>query len=111
MSGVTGIQGARSYSASQAMRRDIALRKEVLIWIISTEDGPVVTVDAEEVMFAVRSIQSRSDSSKSHARRVIQVRQLLLKYAAKAAESVANARGMSADLVKAITAEILGVRA
>ncbi len=96
---------------SKTARLNIALMQGLLNKLMFTEDGEIATLSAEEALMLSKSIQALTSASKADAQRVIQVRQQTLKDAAKAAESVANARGMSADLVKAITAEILGVRA
>ena len=68
-----------------------------------------VTLDPEQVMFLSKSLGELARAQKTDTDRMLRLRQELAKDAAKAAETVGKAKGMTADTIQAITHAILGV--
>lgn len=98
----------------QTAKLNIALAHGLLTRLMFTEAGTMATLDAEEAMFVARSIQSLSSASKTNTENELKIREEAAKEAktasAKAAETVAREKGLSADTVSAIKASILGVQ-
>lgn len=68
-----------------------------------------VTFGAEDVMFLSKSLGELARAQKTDTDRMLKLRQELAKDAAKAAETVGKAKGLTTDTVQAITHAILGV--
>ena len=68
-----------------------------------------VTLDPEQVMFLSKSLGELARAQKTDTDRMLKLRQELAKDAAKAAETVGKAKGMTAETIQAITHAILGV--
>lgn len=79
--------------------------------VTAGEDGEAqpVTLDPEQVMFLSKSLGELARAQKTDTDRQLKLRQEMAKDAAKAAETVARAKGISADTIKAITHAVLGV--
>lgn len=97
----------------QTAKLNIALAHGLLTRLMFTGNQPA-TLDAEEAMFVARSIQSLASAAKADTDRELKVRAEVAKEtkaaSAKAAETIAREKGLSADTVAAIKASILGVQ-
>jgi hypothetical protein len=88
-----------------------ALVLDVMTAQSTDEDGePVpVTLDAEQVMFLSRSLQSLASAQKTDQDRTLKMRQEIAKEAAKAVEGVASAEGWGPETKKRLWDAVIGV--
>lgn len=70
-----------------------------------------VELDPKEVKFLTESLRNLAQAAKADVDREIRVRDQVARQAAKAAEKVGKARGLSAETVDELKAAVLGVRA
>lgn len=75
------------------------------------EDGQVqaVTFSPEDTMFLARSLQSLATAQKTDTDRLLKVRVEAAKDAAKAAETVGKAKGLTKETMDAIKHAVLGI--
>lgn len=74
-----------------------------------TGEPEPVTLDAEQVMFLARSLQSLASAQKTDTDRMFKVKAEVAKEAAEAVAEVANSEGWSADTKKRLWDAVIGV--
>lgn len=90
-------------------RLNIELAHALLLKLMMGEDGVPVTLDPRETMFAATAIEKLTKAEKLDAERILKLRQEFAKKAADAVDKVVAARGLTAETVQEIKAQILGL--
>ncbi len=99
---------------TRTARVNIAMAQGLLSRLMFTEGGGVAKLDAKEAMFVCSSISSLMNAVKADTDRQLKLQAEAEKKtktaAVKAVDAVAKEKGLSADTIQAIKAQILGVK-
>jgi hypothetical protein len=95
---------------SQTAQLNLELMHSALFDLLAGgEDGAGLQLDAKQAMFLAGALKSLASAQKTQADFVFRLRQEIQKDAAASVEKVGKAKGLTAETVAAIRAEILGI--
>ncbi|HYH17587.1 MAG TPA: DUF3486 family protein [Azospirillum sp.] len=95
---------------SKVARLNIELGHAMLMRLLAGKDGEPVQLDAQEANFAAGAIQKLTSARKTDADLVLKLQAEADKKALATLEAVGKKKGLSADMVKAIKEDFLGIR-